>query len=194
MGLKGGSGWAGLLDLLERALSLCRGNGFRHCVGLEDASRSGAPHLEKVIQGLLSLKVERVRLADTVGVLTPMRTAGLVGAFASRGFKVEFHAHNDLGLADANSLMAALNGACHVDCTLGGIGERAGNASLLGFVRLAALSGRLSFNTTVQKAAALEERFLPLFEREGFLSRLCASKSADITRFGGAAGPSPGPA
>ena len=73
----------------------------------------------------------RLRLADTVGILDPFSTHALVERVrAASGLALEFHAHNDLGLATANSLAAVRAGARHISVTVNGIGERAGNTPL----------------------------------------------------------------
>ena len=73
----------------------------------------------------------RLRIADTVGALDPFATHALVERIvAASGMAIEFHGHDDYGLATANRLAAARAGATHVSVTVGGLGERAGNAPL----------------------------------------------------------------
>lgn len=80
---------------------------------------------------LVRLGVEYIRYADTVGVLIPSRAQENVRTIMTHtGMPVDFHAHNDLGMAVANSIMAMKVGAQFVDCTLSGIGERTGNCDL----------------------------------------------------------------
>ena len=73
-----------------------------------------------------------MRLADTVGILTPNRTQDLVArSVAWAGpMTIGFHAHNDFGMATANAVSAIEAGAASVDVTVAGLGERAGNAAL----------------------------------------------------------------
>jgi homocitrate synthase NifV len=101
-------------------------------VGIQDASR-GDPswHLEWASQAA-AIGAHRVRLADTVGVWNPRQTADRFAEFhaALPGLALGFHAHNDLGMATANSVAAIESGASCVDVTILGIGERAGNAAL----------------------------------------------------------------
>jgi homocitrate synthase NifV len=125
--------------------------------------------------------LEHLRLSDTAGVLTPGRTADLTALFVTKGFTVEFHAHNDLGLANANSLVSALNGASYVDTTLLGVGERAGNACLSRFLRMLSMTPHLESDLGARKAAKLEESFRPVLERDDYLDSLVRSKSSDIT-------------
>lgn len=100
-------------------------------VGFEDASRSDEGfmiHTAKLIQ---RLGASTVRVADTVGILTPARTELLIRKIKSEvDIEVEFHAHNDFGMAIANSIAGAKAGAKYIDCTLMGIGERSGNCDL----------------------------------------------------------------
>ncbi len=91
--------------------------GFEVAVGAEDASRADVDHL--------------LRLADTVGALDPFATHALVArVVGASDLAIEFHGHDDYGLATANSLAAARAGATHLSVTVGGLGERAGNAPL----------------------------------------------------------------
>ncbi len=104
-------------------------------VGLEDASRSDIGFMLGLIRELKNAGVDVIRLADTVGVLTPGRTKELVDTIrAHTDIKIEMHIHNDLGMAVANSIVGAKAGADFIDCTLFGIGERTGNCNLYDFV------------------------------------------------------------
>lgn len=101
-------------------------------VGAQDASRAGFYFLSDFIEEALCLRVARIRIADTVGILNPFTTARLfrkIKKFFPNG-SFEFHGHNDLGMATANTLVALSTGACAASLTVNGIGERAGNASL----------------------------------------------------------------
>lgn len=101
-------------------------------VGAQDASRASPPFLERMVKAARDAGADRLRLADTVGVLTPGATSRLVEhavAWAG-GMEVGFHAHDDLGMATANAVTALEAGAGSVDVTVAGLGERAGNAAL----------------------------------------------------------------
>lgn len=100
-------------------------------VGAQDASRADARFLHEFCHAVAETAAVRLRLADTVGILNPRRTAALVsGAVAAmHGKPVEFHAHNDLGMATANTVVAWECGAKCLSTTVNGLGERAGNAS-----------------------------------------------------------------
>lgn len=101
-------------------------------VGAQDASRASLDFLERFVTVARDAHADRVRLADTVGILTPNRTRELIGKCTEWAGKTEigFHAHNDFGLATANALAAVEAGADSVDVTVAGLGERAGNAAL----------------------------------------------------------------
>jgi homocitrate synthase NifV len=100
-------------------------------IGFQDVSRVSHSQLSDYVVAASNLKVQRIRLADTVGILTPEKTKQLiwfVKALAPHT-QIEFHAHNDYGLATINSLIALQSGATAVSVTINGIGERAGNAA-----------------------------------------------------------------
>lgn len=101
-------------------------------VGAQDASRADRSFLITFIDMARQVGLRRVRLADTVGLLNPDQTRDLIESVrqAVPGMPVEFHAHNDLGMATANTLTALLAGAAAASVTVNGLGERAGNAAL----------------------------------------------------------------
>jgi 2-isopropylmalate synthase len=101
----------------------------------EDASRSDLDYLLEVIETAASAGATIINLPDTVGYSTPEEYGAMFLAARSRlaaypHVILSAHCHNDLGLAVANSLAAIVAGARQVECTINGIGERAGNASL----------------------------------------------------------------
>jgi len=101
-------------------------------IGAQDASRANREFLNEFISACLAEGVDRIRLADTVGILNPFSTAQLFSSVSEKFPFVdfEFHGHNDLGMATANSVAALLSGASSVSATVNGLGERAGNAFL----------------------------------------------------------------
>jgi homocitrate synthase NifV len=117
---------------LQGLVEFARGHFAIVSVGAQDASRASLDFLERFVKTASGCGAERVRLADTVGILTPNRTQDLIAraiAWAGR-MDIGFHAHNDLGMATANAVCAVEAGATSVDVTVGGLGERAGNAAL----------------------------------------------------------------
>jgi len=101
----------------------------------EDAGRSDLDFLCRVLEAVIDAGATTVNIPDTVGYNLPHQFGELIKNLIERvpnSDKAVFsvHCHNDLGLAVANSLSAVLNGARQVECTVNGLGERAGNASL----------------------------------------------------------------
>lgn len=101
----------------------------------EDAGRSDTDFLCRVIEAVIDAGATTINIPDTVGYNIPHQFGALLKTLIERipnSDKAIFsvHCHNDLGLAVANSLSAVLNGARQVECTINGLGERAGNASL----------------------------------------------------------------
>jgi 2-isopropylmalate synthase len=99
----------------------------------EDATRTDPDYLEQVSKAVVAAGAGTVNLPDTVGYSTPDEHAALIGrmvrALGDTAI-VSVHCHDDLGLATANSLAAVQAGARQVECTINGIGERAGNCAL----------------------------------------------------------------
>jgi 2-isopropylmalate synthase len=101
----------------------------------EDAGRSEIGFLCRVIEAVIDAGARTVNIPDTVGYSLPIQFGELMRSLIERvpnSDKAVFsvHCHNDLGLAVANSLAAVMNGARQVECTINGLGERAGNAAL----------------------------------------------------------------
>jgi len=101
----------------------------------EDAGRSDPDFLCRVLEAVIDAGAGTLNIPDTVGYNVPEQFGGLIKQLRERipnSDKAVFsvHCHNDLGLAVANSLSAVMNGARQVECTINGLGERAGNASL----------------------------------------------------------------
>lgn len=100
-------------------------------VGLEDISRADPDEALELARTAVAAGAARVRLSDTVGLLTPLATAELVRRYATQlPAAVALHAHNDLGMAAANAVTALQAGAAFVDVSALGLGERAGVAPL----------------------------------------------------------------
>ena len=101
----------------------------------EDATRSDFDFLCRVVEAAIDAGATTINLPDTVGYATPAEYGAMFRAVrarvpASNGVVLSAHCHDDLGLAVANSLAAIEAGATQVECTINGIGERAGNAAL----------------------------------------------------------------
>jgi 2-isopropylmalate synthase len=101
----------------------------------EDAGRTDIEYLVEIIEAVIAAGATTVNIPDTTGYTFPEEFATKIAALKSRvpninDAVISVHCHNDLGLAVANSLSAIRQGARQVECTINGIGERAGNASL----------------------------------------------------------------
>ena len=101
----------------------------------EDAARTEPDFLCHVVEAAIDAGATTVNIPDTVGYATPAHFAGVIKNLVNRVPNIDravisVHCHNDLGLAVANSLAAVENGAGQIECTINGIGERAGNCSL----------------------------------------------------------------
>ena len=126
---------AQVLDMAVKAVkyakSLCKDVEF----SAEDAGRSDMDFLCKVVEAVIDAGAKTVNIPDTVGYTMPLEFGAKISEIKRRVPNINkaiisVHCHNDLGLAVANSLSAIENGARQVECTINGIGERAGNASL----------------------------------------------------------------
>lgn len=119
------------LEKTRRVVGYARDRGLEVAVGGEDSSRADVEFLISLIATAKDAGARRFRIADTLGVLDPDATCALVGQLrAATDLELEFHGHDDLGLATANTLAAINSGASHASVTVIGLGERAGNAPL----------------------------------------------------------------
>jgi 2-isopropylmalate synthase len=122
-----------VLDDVVAAVTLAR----QHCddveFSAEDATRTEWDYLEQVCRAAVAAGARTINLPDTVGYSVPEEYAAMIGRMVKTlgdTAIVSVHCHDDLGLAAANSLAALHAGARQIECTVNGIGERAGNASL----------------------------------------------------------------
>ncbi|BAL23112.1 homocitrate synthase [Azoarcus sp. KH32C] len=121
--------WA--LKQLRETVAVARERGLTVSIGGEDASRADPDFLCRVLEVAQAAGAVRFRYADTLGVLDPFTTFEAIARLrAASDLDVEMHAHDDLGLATANTLAAVRAGATHISTTVNGLGERAGNAAL----------------------------------------------------------------
>ncbi|WP_420969420.1 homocitrate synthase [Bradyrhizobium sp. B120] len=119
------------LEQVKRAVGYARKRGLEVAVGGEDSSRADIDFLIRLMAAARAAGARRFRIADTLSVLDPDTTYALVRNLrATTDLELEFHGHDDLGLATANTLSAIKAGASHASVTVIGLGERAGNAPL----------------------------------------------------------------
>ena len=148
-----------LLTELPRTIGLALDLGLEVGLGCEDASRADMDFLCRLAETAERAGARRLRFADTLGVLEPFGVFARISRLrAATGLEIEVHAHDDLGLATANTLAACKAGATHVNTTVNGLGERAGNAPLeevvLGLKKLYGLET----GVTLKGFPALSER------------------------------------
>lgn len=119
------------IETVKRVVGYARDRGLDVAVGGEDSSRADLEFLAEVIATAKASGARRFRIADTLSVLDPFSSHALLATLrASTDLELEFHGHDDLGLATANTLAALRAGATHASVTVIGLGERAGNAPL----------------------------------------------------------------
>ncbi|MFL6465973.1 MAG: 2-isopropylmalate synthase [Bryobacteraceae bacterium] len=143
-----------MLDDAVAAVTLARNYTDDVEFSAEDATRTDWDFLEQVSKAVVEAGARTVNLPDTVGYSVPEEYGALIGrmvkAMGDRA-TISVHCHDDLGLAVANSLAAIQAGARQIECTINGIGERAGNAALEEVVMaLRTRQDRLPFETKIQ--------------------------------------------
>jgi 2-isopropylmalate synthase len=125
-----------VIDMTRSAVGLARVYADEVEFSAEDATRSDVDYLCEVFTAAVDAGATILNVPDTVGYTLPNEFTSLVAAVRDRVVRdrtdltISVHCHNDLGLAVANSLAAVAAGARQIECTINGIGERAGNASL----------------------------------------------------------------
>lgn len=148
-----------VIDNLIKCVEYATSSGYEVTIGLEDASRADMDFLIQLSKIVFNLGVKRVRYADTVGILYPRKCYYDIKEIISKiPIDVEAHMHNDFGMAMANSMGALDAGAKYVDCTISGIGERAGNCDYSKFVKvLYELTGEDLFSKDYKSLNSKEE-------------------------------------
>ena len=145
-----------VLRIAEKTITYLKNKGLEVRFSCEDTFRSNMDDVLKVYAGVAEMGVDRIGIADTVGIATPLdayRVVRTVREAIPESVGIEFHAHDDTGCCLANALMAAEAGATHIDTTVLGIGERNG---------IVPLGGLLARMYTINKAATTEKYNLKL--------------------------------
>ena len=143
------------------AKSLCNDVEF----SCEDASRSDISFLSEIVEAAIDAGATVINLPDTVGYSVPDEYGAMFRMIRERVPNINnailsSHCHNDLGLAVANSIAAIQNGARQIECTLNGIGERAGNAALEEIVMaIKVRQEKLGFHTNVNTEEIYKTQF-----------------------------------
>lgn len=128
--IKRDRGW--VLNQLPLLVSYARSLFPFVIVGFQDATRADTDFLLRVTDLAIRSGADRIRIADTVGIMSPIGVMNLFANLRQHAgtFDFEFHAHNDFGMATANAITALDCGAAGISGTVNGIGERAGNAAI----------------------------------------------------------------
>ncbi len=120
-----------VISKLDAIVSYAIKKGCIVSVGAEDASRADEEFLIKLYKTAVNAGAIRLRYADTLGILTPNKTFNAIERIVNEiNVDLDFHAHNDFGLATANTLSAFEAGAKYFSCSISNLGERAGNTAL----------------------------------------------------------------
>jgi len=127
-----GKDWVWICDALPALVEYAHRYFPYVSVGAQDASRTDRARLFSYFELIQSAGVKRVRIADTVGLFTPLSLYSLIRDIKTSFplLEVDFHGHNDLGMAAANAITAWQAGAENLSVTVNGLGERAGNSPL----------------------------------------------------------------
>ncbi|RDU23140.1 beta/alpha barrel domain-containing protein [Anaerosacchariphilus polymeriproducens] len=121
---------------ISECMDLILSENIQVTIGFEDASRADEGFMIETAKLIKDNGGNILRIADTVGVLTPQRAYQIIRRIKDKvDLEIEYHGHNDLGMAVSNSIMSVKAGAGYIDCTLLGIGERSGNCNLKEFVK-----------------------------------------------------------
>lgn len=127
-------------------------------IGAQDASRADPEFLLRFIAAAQAGGARRIRFADTTGRLNPIQTHKMISALRSASdIEIEFHGHNDLGMATANTVAALIAGANCASVTVNGLGERAGNAPLEEVAAALHRSAGINVGLDIKQFAALSD-------------------------------------
>ncbi len=128
---KFGGSVARVVAATKDVIGYARAKGLEVAFGGEDSSRASRATLEPILEAAAKAGATRYRFADTLGVMDPVATKAAIETVRTMtDLAIEFHGHNDLGLATANTIAAIEAGAAAASVTVNGLGERAGNAPL----------------------------------------------------------------
>lgn len=120
-----------VLDSIRESVAYAKSEGVYVSVNAEDASRTELGFLLEYAAAAKAEGADRLRFCDTIGIMEPLTTYNVVKQLVEHtGLEIEMHTHNDFGMAIANAIAGIHGGATWVNVTLGGLGERAGNAAL----------------------------------------------------------------
>jgi homocitrate synthase NifV len=149
---------ADVLQRIRNIVPYALDRGLQVAVGGEDSSRADLDFICETILAAEDAGAHRFRFADTLGVLDPFGTYAIFRRmWAETDMELEFHGHDDLGLATANTLAAVHGGATHASVCVLGLGERAGNAALEEVVAALAHLSDLKTGVAMSRLPALAD-------------------------------------
>lgn len=155
---KFGTDRADVLNRVRRIVSMARDHGLLVSVGGEDSSRADMDFILEVIATAENAGAWRYRYADTLGVLGPLECYTVFRRLcAETDLALEFHGHNDVGMATANTVAAVQGGATDASVSVLGLGERAGNAALEQVVSALSMLGGHSSRVIPTKLLSLAD-------------------------------------
>ncbi len=149
-----------IIEMADKVLTYLRDQNVEMRFSTEDSLRSDPADLYRVYEAVDQMGVDRIGIADTVGIGNPRQIYDLVSGLRSRvSADIEFHGHNDTGCAIANAFAALEAGATHVDTSILGIGERNGITPLGGMIaRLYAVDPQLVSKYKLDMIMALDQQ------------------------------------
>lgn len=159
-----------VLDSIKKTVNYAKSSGCTVSVGAEDASRADLDFLIKFARLVMDEGATHLRFADTLGVLDPFTTREKIKKIIQEtGIEVEIHAHNDFGMATANTLAAYQAGAKYLSTTVSGLGERAGNSSFEEVLGVLKRFARIDLSVDQRKLSSLSRYVAKAANRPGLL-------------------------
>ncbi|PWE00561.1 homocitrate synthase/isopropylmalate synthase family protein [Marinilabilia rubra] len=148
-----------IMNEMDRLIKMAKDHFQFVSVGAQDASRAAENDLIEFVSAVHTSGVDRIRFADTVGVLNPMQVHNWFTRFVKRypSVEFEFHGHNDLGMGTANTFTALTSGCHCASVTVNGLGERAGNAALEEIVAGLSTSYHVDCGVNLKKTVELSD-------------------------------------
>ncbi len=161
-----GKSIAQIIDLAQEVFEYLKPHNVEMRFSTEDSLRSNPEDLFTIYEAVDAIGIDRVGIADTVGIGTPMQVYDLVSELSRRvNADIEFHGHNDTGCAIANAHAALDAGATHVDTSVLGIGERNGITPLGGLIaRLYAINPNLVKKYNLPLLVRLDQKIAELIQ------------------------------
>ncbi|MDP2942129.1 MAG: homoaconitate hydratase, partial [Candidatus Omnitrophota bacterium] len=163
---------------IARTINFAKSHGLYVSCNAEDASRARTEDLITFTRIAKEAGADRLRFCDTVGILGPAQTAAKIATLLNEvGLPIEVHAHNDFGMATANSIAGFRAGAEFISVTVNGLGERAGNAALEEVVMALKYVENRPVSFDISKLKALSEFVAKASGREIPLSKPIVGKN-----------------